>query len=147
MVLMVTFGINVSWGQETSDYSGYYYIAYFGDGASAQAYSSSTNCADHYYWCPVECEEGVWMGWFKYDDTSADADTYQATDSGMDFLTTYKCRGTASYDSDKALWTITKEGDYYYIIHSKTGKYLTVNGYMNGTSGFGQNRLHFHLEG
>ena len=131
-----------------SDYSGHYYIAYFGDGSNEQAYNYSTNSADHYYWCPVECTDS-WKGWFQFypdDDTANDtkADTYQTTDSGMDFLTTYKCRGTANYDSEKALWTITKSGDCYYIIHSKTGKYLTMNGNMNGAKS--SNRLRFHLQ-
>lgn len=151
MVMMLTFGINVSWGQ--TDFSGTYYIAFYCVDTGAAATYNAESPTNNYYWCPVECTSS-WKGWFQFypsDDTATDikADTYQTTDSEMDFLTTYKCRGTANYDSNKAVWTIIKHetlADCYYIQHRKSLKYLTFNGYMNGTTKNGQNRLRLHLQ-
>lgn len=139
------------WDRTTStigdDYSGTYYIAYYGFGSG---YYSDSNPANNYYWCPVECKTGTWEGWFDFypdDDTDNDtkADTYSKNDTGMDFLTTHKCRDGV-YKSRNAQWIITKHEtlDAYYIQHKESSKYLTINGNMNTANS--ANRLRVHLQ-
>ena len=143
VVLMMVVGNVGVWGQ--TDYSGTYYIAYYGYGS----YNES-DPVNNYYWCPVECQTGTWEGWFKFypdDDDGNDTktDTYSKTDTGMDFLTTYKC-WDGDYDSQNAQWIITKHETQngYYIQHKNSSKYLTMNGAMNGTGS--TNRLRVHLQ-
>ena len=152
LLMLMTVGVHEAWADD--DYSGTWYIAFFCDEANVVATYNAQNPTDNYYWCPVECKEGEWMGWFQFyptDDTETDtkADTYQNTNSGMDFLTTYKFRRDVNYDGQKAVWTIIKHetlADCYYIQHRESEKYLTFNGYMNGTKSNGQNRLRVHLQ-
>lgn len=130
------------WGQ---DYSGTYYIAYFGNNKYDPTAPSNT---DNHYWCPVDCS-GTWKAWFKYND-DPDYDNYSKTENtGMEFLTTYRFKNDNNYDSQNALWVITKHetiANAYYIQHRATQKYLTMNDYMQNTSGTGQNRLRVHIQ-
>ena len=133
MMLMMTFGINVSWGQGT-DYSGTYYINMPGTG------SYSLNPASNYYLCPTE-------GWcyYVYDEENQ-LDKVQANDNGQPFLTTYQCRD--GKNDAKAKWIIQKHEteNYYYIIYAKDSenqKYLTYNGILEGA---GEDRVRVHLE-
>lgn len=146
---MMLLGVTNAWGQ--TDYSGTYYIAHFG--ANKYDPEDPTN-TDNHYWCPVDCS-GTWKAWFDFypdDDEENDtkADTYTKTeDTGMEFLTTYRFKKDTEYDSQNALWVITKHetiANAYYIQHRASEKYLTLNGYMFGTTGTGQNRLRIHLQ-
>jgi len=146
MLLMMVVGVNGVKAQ-TVDYSGTYFIAYYGFGSG---YYNDSNPANNYYWCPVECKTGTWEGWFDFypdDDTDNDTktDTYSKTDTKMDFLTTYKCRDGV-YESRNAQWIITKHEtlDAYYIQHKKSSKYLTMNGSMKNAGS--TNRLRVHLQ-
>ena len=133
------------------DFSGVYYIAYFGNNKYDPSNPANTN---NHYWCPVDCT-GNWKAWFQYypdDDAGNDtkADTYSKTENtGMEFLTTYKFKNDNNYNSKNAMWAITKHetiANGYYFQHLASGKYLTINGYMFGTSSTGQNRLRVHLQ-
>ena len=140
-------------GNRSIDYSGVYYIAYFG----ADKYVNDPNDENYnnnHYWCPVDCS-GTWKAWFQFytdDDEENDtkADTFsKTTDTGMEFLTTYRFRNNENYDSREAIWAITPHetiANAYYIQHRASEKYLTLNGYMRGTSGTGLNRLRVHLQ-
>ena len=140
-------------GTRTTDYSGVYYIAYYG----ADKYVNDPNAENYtnnHYWCPVDCS-GTWKAWFQFytdDDEENDtkADTYsKTTDTKMNFLTTYRFRNDANYESREAIWVITPHetiANAYYIQHRASEKYLTLNGYMRGTSGTGLNRLRVHLQ-
>ena len=146
MVLMVTFGINVSWGQE--DYSGTYYIASGGLGQKNNTGTDDTKYtynpsdpSNNFYLCPTE-------GWCFYkpdNDFSNDGTTYPNP-----FLTTYKCRSTAYHNNNAsdAVWIIKKapNSDYYYIIQKSTGRYLVSNGQIRTTGNKGQDRIRVHLE-
>ena len=133
------------WGQTPPDYSGTYYIAYFGANKYDPNAPSNT---DNHYWCPVDCS-GSWKAWFKYNDDS-NYDNFSTTENtGMEFLTTYRFKKDSNYDSQNALWVITKHetiANAYYIQHSATQKYLTSNDYMEGTTSTGQNRLRVHIQ-
>lgn len=146
LLLMMVVGVNGVKAQ-TVDYSGTYFIAYYGFGSG---YYNDSNPVDNYYWCPVECKTGTWEGWFDFypdDDTDNDTktDTYSKTDTKMDFLTTHKCRDGV-YESRNAQWIITKHEtlDAYYIQHKKSSKYLTMNGSMKNAGS--TNRLRVHLQ-
>ena len=149
LLVMLTVGVGNVWGQAV-DYSGTYYIAYFGNNKYNPNNPANTN---NHYWCPVDCS-GTWKAWFDFypdDDEGNDtkADTYKTTDTEMEFLTTYRFKNDANYDSREAVWVITKHetiANAYYIQHRASEKYLTLNGYMKGTSGTGQNRLRVHLQ-
>ena len=127
MLLMMTFGTNVSWGQETPDYSGTYYI---------KSVSTNKQTTGDYYLCPTE-------GWafFVSDDTNPG--TVQGDDNGKPFLTTYHCKN-GSYDATKAVWNIEKgpESGLYYIKQTKTGRYMVSNGPICSNA----NRARVHLE-
>ena len=116
LAVMMVGGATGAWGQ--TDYSGQYFIA--------------SNADATFYLCPAE-------GYIFYDNT----DKHSNSDTGMPFLTTYKC-DKEEYDDKKAYWKIQKDGDYYNIIHVLTGKYLTLNGQISGASN--ANRMRFHLE-
>ena len=107
-----------------TDYSGTYYIGSNGYNAG----SPTTN----YYLCPTE-------SWYYYQSTTP---FYTSTDNGQPFMTTYQCLNGV-YDAKKAVWVITKHGDYYSIQHALDGKYLTHNGSMGSGNA---NRMRVHLE-
>jgi hypothetical protein len=123
--LMLLSGISKAWGQ--TDYSGVYYIG---------AVTHGDTPADNFYLCPT-------VNW-KYYKSSSPFYTSYPTDTGMPFLTTYKCRGTAGYDAKEAVWYVEKHPslDYYYIKHASDNKYLTYNAAFLANLG----RVRVHLE-
>ena len=119
--LMMT-EIGNSWGQITP---GFYYIASNAAKADGVDWSySSTDPANNFYLCPA-------IG------------SYLENNVDKPHLTTYKTNQDLN-----SLWKIEEvsgETNYYYIIHYKTGKYLTSNdGKKNYDSG--NNRKAVHLE-
>ena len=142
LAVMIIVGTNVAWGQEqTTDYSGIYYIASGGKSSgSGNGYTyNPNNPSNNFYLCPTE-------GWCYYkpdDDFSSDGITYPNP-----FLTTYKCRTNAyhSGDASGAVWEIIKapNSEYYYIIQKSTGKYLISNGQIRTTAN--PDRIRVHLE-
>ena len=116
------------WGQGQTDYSGTYYIG--SNGYVTPVPSPNTN----YYLCPTE-------GWAFYVSDG----NVTGTDNGKPFLTTYQCRNeNLSYDATKAKWTLIKDAStgYYYIIQTKTGRYMVSNGSICGNP----DRARVHLE-
>ena len=111
------------------DYSGTYFI---------KSESPNKNTAGDYYLCPTR-------SWYLYKATNSYGDdTDEYDDNDMPFLTTYQCKA-GGYDESKAVWTIIKhpsEADCYYIIQSRTGRYLVSNGKI----GTDANRMRVHLE-
>lgn len=113
---------------QTVDYSGTYYIG--SNGYVTPVPSPNTN----YYLCPTE-------GWAFYVSDG----NVTGTDNGKPFLTTYQCRNeNLSYDATKAKWTLIKDAStgYYYIIQTKTGRYMVSNGSICGNP----DRARVHLE-
>lgn len=123
---MFVLEINTAWAD---DYSGVYFI---------KSGSSNKNTPGDYYICPTK-------NWYLYKATNSyEDDTDNDDDNGKPFLTTYQCRN-GSYDAIKAVWTIVKhpsEANCYYIIQSKTGRYVVSNGKI----GTDANRMRVHLE-
>jgi len=136
VLLMMVLGVNMSWGQETTetDYSGTYYIA-----SKGSTYSGENNATNNFYLCPTE-------NWRYYDATDG---SITSENNGKPFMTTYKCRN-GSYESSKAIWIIEKaqNSEYYYIKHvdGNTTYYLTHNASMPSTTKIGANRLRLHLD-
>lgn len=126
LLLFFMVGSGSVWGQ--TDYSGVYYIASVGYNAG--------NTANNYYLCPTE-------GWCYYKAT--DDFSPKTEDTGMPFLTTYKCRD-GKYDATKAVWYVEKapNSSYYYIKQASTGRYLTSNGTIRTTNN--ADRMRVHLE-
>ena len=131
MVLMLTFGTTVSWGQ-TPDYSGTYYI---GSKAFIEGSSSS-----NFYLCPT-------IGWCYYvynGETSVEAEknNFTGTDNGQPFLTTDKTFNSI----DRTEWTLEKHltENYYYIKHTIDDKYMVFNGQIYSTTD--ANCMRVHLE-
>lgn len=127
MVLMMAFGINVSWGQ--ADYSGTYYIA-------SHDYNFDPSSTNNYYLCPTE-------GWAFYVSEGTPYCTVQGDDNGQPFLTTYQIKKN-NYDVTKAKWTLTKiaNSDKYYIQQTGTSNYIVTNGPVNKNL----DRARVHLE-
>ena len=135
LLTLMTFGAGNALAQD--DLSGIYYIASGGKGeanSGSYNYNSSTP-SNNFYLCPTE-------GWCFYQAT----DDFSSSDTGMPFLTTYKCRA-GGYDATKAIWVIEKapNSDYYYIKQYSTGKYLVANGVIRTTKD-GWDRMRIHLE-
>jgi hypothetical protein len=126
----MTLGATNAWAQ--TDYSGTYYIANYKLEENSGYYSTS-DLTKNYYLCPTE-------GYVFFQSPK----NYSASDTGMPFLTTYKARNHADYDLRKMVWIIKKSGDYYTIRHALTGKYITYNEQIQGTSNAG--RMRFHLQ-
>ena len=130
LLLLLTAGAGTAFAQTTDELSGTYYIAHNTD--------YSENNSTNYYWCPT-------LNWAWYNFANSQ-DTYTTTSNGMDFITTYQCRGN-SYQpgSDNAIWFIRKHESLsaYYIIHAASGKYLTYNGAIATSN---SNRLRVHLQ-
>ena len=130
LLLMLVLGGGNAWAD---DYSGTYYIAFYGNSSSGDIYLDELD--KNYYLCPTE-------GWIYYDYKNS-KDDFTATDTSRPFLTTYQWLKQATYDINKIKWTITKNGSYYNL-RNGSGKYLVANGSINtSTSG---NRLRVHLE-
>ena len=146
LLLMVTFGTTVSWGQ---DFSGTYYIASGGKGeknggSGGTIYNyKPSDPTNNFYLCPTE-------GWcyFASTETSENDFSGDGTTYPNPFLTTYKCRSTTYHNGDAsdAVWTIKKEPEsgYYYIIQKSTGRYLVSNGQIRTTSN--PDRIRVHLQ-
>ena len=130
LIFMMVVGVNEALAED--DYSGTYYIANYKLEENSGYYSTS-NLTKNYYLCPTE-------GYVFFQSPK----NYSTSDTGMPFLTTYKARNHADYDLRKMVWIIKKSGDYYTIQHALTGKYITYNEQIQGTSNAG--RMRFHLE-
>ena len=141
LLTLMTFGATNALAQ--TDLSGIYYIASGGKGENNGAKTTynynSSDPTNNFYLCPTE-------GWCYFDSTELSENDFSGTDTGKPFLTTYKCRNGVN-DASKAVWIIKKapNSNYYYIIQSKTGKYLVANGIIRTTSG-GWDRMRVHLE-
>ena len=116
LVMMMTFGINVSWGTVV-DYNlpnGYYYIA------SNTSYSETFT--DNFYMCPAK-------------KSTVNEQNYLGGDSNFPLITTCKTfNGNTGNDEPYtyAIWYVeaaTGEGNAgcYYIKHVESGKYLFAN--------------------
>ena len=117
-------------GGTRTDYSGTYFI---------KSESPNKNTAGDYYICPTK-------NWYLYKATNTyEDDTDDDDDNGKPFLTTYQCLNNANYDESKAVWTIVKhptKENCYYIIQSRTGRYMVSNGIIGSDA----NRMRVHLE-
>ena len=129
LLALMTFGVTNALAQ---DYSGTYYIANYKLEENS-GYYSTENLTKNFYLCPTE-------GYVFFLSPK----NYSTSDTGMPFLTTYKARNHADYDLRKMVWIIKKSGDYYTIRHALTGKYITYNDQIQGTSNSG--RMRFHLQ-
>lgn len=105
LLLFMTLGASSAWGQE--DLSGYYYIA--NNNTNVYALDAATN------WYMVPASNG--------GDGTVSSTAWQWNNSeDTPFVTTYQTK-----KDDNSIWKIQKNGDYYYIIHHASGKYLTYN--------------------
>ncbi len=105
VLLMMVLGVSGAWAQ--TDYSGYYYIA--NNNTNAYVRDAATN------WYMVPASNG--------GDETISATAWQWNNSeDTPFVTTYQAN---KYNN--SIWKIEKSGDYYYIIHYDSGKYLTYN--------------------
>ena len=147
--VLFTLFLNVkAWGQ---DYSGVYYIA----NAIWNGDHDATNEPQHeYYWYNVNTPEYNWYlvpGADPHQVNRQDAyysNNYSVTygDPERPFLTTYRTNRDAN-----SIWIVKKTGNYYYIIHALTGKYVKYEPpYITGNSGYTNNnnchRKAVHLE-
>ena len=129
-----------------TDYSGVYYIA--------NAIWNGNNTGSEYYWYNVNTPEYNWYlvpgadpqrpnkedAWYSPNYTTQNGDPERP------FLTTYRTNR-----DNNSIWIVKKTGNYYYIIHALTGKYVKYEPpYINGTSGYTNNnnchRKAIHLE-
>ncbi len=148
LLLLLTTGANKAWAQ--TDYSGTYYIAnaiWNGDHESGKSGYED-------YWYDVNKPNTNWYlvpganpqrsnkedAWYSPNYTT------QNGDQDRPFLTTYRTNR-----DNNSIWIIKKTGNYYYIIHALTGKYVKYEPpYINGVSGQTNNnnchRKAIHLE-
>lgn len=118
-------------GAKGQDYTGIYYIA--------NAIWNGSNTGSEYYWYNVNTPEYNWYlvpgadshlshysdAYFndQYSNTNCgDAADYTGSNYGdpeKPFLTTYRTNRDRN-----SIWIVKKTGDYYYIIHALTGKYI-----------------------
>ena len=120
--MMILLGGITAWGQETPDYSGYYYIAnYTGTGDKAKGYDVSKP-ENNFYLCPARPADDADDN-YNYDAIYYDGDTKQ-----QPYLTTYKTGRV-----EAAMWKVEfaeniSGVDYYYIrCCADNNKYLTHN--------------------
>jgi len=115
-VAMLTIGATSAWAD---GYEGVYYIKSGVNNSDTEVISG----AALYYLCP------------------ANNNTQNLNDEfGKPFLTTH----TAEEDMSNFVWRIVKNGEFYYIIHDKDGKYLTINDAVY--TGGNEHRKRVHLE-
>lgn len=141
LVLMMTFGINVSWGQAAIT-EGVYYIA----SHSKQNPQYSQNAATNYYLVPADDPQQTHKAdaFFNnqyVNDNSATGDYTDDNygDPGQPFLATYKTnKDKAERPSgeshhfennwaNNSVWVLKSTGDTdgsFYIIHATSGKYV-----------------------
>ena len=118
-------------GANGQDYTGIYYIA--------NAIWNADNNTSEYYWYSVDTPEYNWYlvpgadpqlehysdAYFnnQYSNTNsggtADYTGSNYGDPEKPFLTTYRTNRDRN-----SIWIVKKTGDYYYIIHALTGKYI-----------------------
>ena len=118
MLLMMVVGVNTAWGQ--TDYSGVYYIANDNSGGSGSGSDDITSYSDatddnKFYLVPAADPKQSDYRDAYYSPNHAT--TYG--DPDKPFLTTYK----TNKDSN-SIWIVKKTGNYYYVIHAITGKYV-----------------------
>lgn len=133
-------------GVKAQDYTGIYYIA--------NAIWNGSNTGSEYYWYNVNTPGYNWYlvpgadpqrpnkedAWYSPNYTT------QNGSSDTPFLTTYRTNKVAN-----SIWIVKKTGNYYYIIHALSGKYVKYEPpYVNGVSGQSNNnnchRKAVHLE-
>jgi hypothetical protein len=126
MLLLMAFGVNVTWGQSATlpNGNGYYYIINMEAATNGHAYEKEKD--DNWYLCPTE-------GDFDY--------LHWQGNRLMPFLTTHNEGRLPKY-----LWKVVKNGDYYYIIHNIDSKYLTVNDYPGGDDKNTRRRVHIQKD-
>ena len=107
------------WGQ---DLSGLYYIA--NNNTNAYVKDAVTN------WYLVPASNGG-------DGSVALVDWVWNNDANTPLVTTYQTQ-----KDNNSLWIIKKSGDYYYLIHVLSNKYITLNAGVGSNS----NRRTFHME-
>ena len=154
MVLMMTFGINVSWGQQMTNFEGAWYIA-----CNGNAYEAGTNTTLSYTYNSKTPATNFYLR------PAADPQLEDKTDAFFDGTTQTKPFLTSNYTghTDIALWILEKTDisytittpssgvDYYYTIrHVETGKYVVCDPFLdkNKTLGDENNtrRKTMHLE-
>lgn len=134
-LLLLFSGVVGSWGQ---DYSGVYYIA--------NAIWNGSNTSSQYYWYNESTPEYNWYlvpGANPQRENKEDAfysSNYSSTngDPEKPFLTTFRTNR-----DNNSIWIIKKTGNYYYIIHALTGKYVK---YEPPYTGNNIHRKAIHLE-
>lgn len=130
LLLLLTLGINVSWGQIERNYTGTYYIANHANNGY-----SPTDKTNNYYLCPSEI----------YYDWNA------STPNQMPFLTTNKPDPTGRPTEPIAKWNIEYKTsidgiDYYYIKYiapDGTEKYIVHNAIVISGK---EARIRYHLQ-
>ena len=114
----------IGWGMTAmgQDYSGYYFIA----NNKTNAFNSTDPTANWYMVPASNC---------GYPSLSPTAWQYNNS-ADTPLVTTFQTQ-----KDNNSIWHIVKSGDYYYIIHNASGKYLTYNEPEIST-----NYRAFHLE-
>ena len=125
--IILTLGTTAVWGQ---DYSGVYYIAnkiWNGSNTSSPYYYYSSSTPE-YNWYLVPAKDPQLThksdAYFnaQYVNTDSKAVDYTGDNYGdpeKPFLTTYRTNR-----DNNSIWILKKTGNYYYIIHGLTGKYV-----------------------
>lgn len=131
----------MGWGQ--TDYSGIYYIAnkvWNGSNTSSPYYFYSASTPEYnWYLVPGKDPQPLPDGPGNNEDAYYSSDyNSQPGDPEKPFLTTFRTNRDAN-----SIWILKKTGEYYYIIHSLTGKYLK---YEPPYSGGNVHRKAMHLE-
>lgn len=121
--LLLLLVVTSAWGQD----SGVYYIV--------NSTFNSSNATNNWYLVPASnggdssIASNRWAWGPGNNQSSPDANT--------PLVTTYKTK-----KDNNSMWAVVKEGDYYYLIHILTGKYMTLNtGVATNSS-----RRTFHME-
>lgn len=120
LLLLLVVGAGQTWGQ--TDYSGVYYI--INNNTNGYLKDAATN------WYLVPASNG--------GDTSIDIAKWAwNNDANTPLVTTYQ-----TGKDNNSVWVVKKSGDYYYLIHPLTNKYMTLNDGVGTNS----NRRTFHME-
>ena len=124
LMVMMTVGATGAWGQ-THPYAGIWYMTNSSTYYVVPAADPKITAANH-------VNEDAY---FSSDYSSQDGDPEKP------FLTTYQTSG--DLNSIWILVPVSGEGNYYYIVHAKTGKYLKYQTYLEGDNA---RRKFVHLE-
>ena len=132
LLMMVTLGVGTTWGQVTGDITeGVYYIANYNKGGNSNGY---------YYMVPADDPHQTRFADAFFNDVYSNNSTatgdypegYEG-DSGKPFLTTYKtdrdnaARPSGNFSNNwvhNSVWVLKAIGQYFYIIHATSGKYV-----------------------